>query len=608
MDFNFLLHFSCSCSDDNKCNESDFLSENSDCSYACGTSYEECSSLGVGDATCADVGCNNGGKPGCTVKCKLDYSTCIPSSDQQTMQLDLEMDASGWETSWEISNSDVIVFDIPNGTYKGNDIIREFRCVEKGCHYVTVFDSGDDGIGGNYSLLFDGIDVDTPDFLSSVTFEFGSQFCTQAPTAANATQYPSLYPSESPSLYPTLYPSDMPSLLPSTTPTKIPSQYPSQFPTHFPSIIPSMTPSTSFPSSIPSITTNFEMSSPDPNAQMFGTRTALSQDKVFVCNSQHGNGAIHVFDFAGVYMNSLVASNGADGDEFGKDIAISDMYIVVGAPNANSGEGLAYVYSLSSFTEKVVLVASDHATQGQQRFGESVAISDLRIAVGAPNSNSNKGAVYMFDSFLFTDVRKILAPTPVENTNGLFGSVNILHNERIYIGCPGYSNGTGAVYKYDRSGNWMTMLVGSNIGDEFGYSIGAAGDTLIIGAPKSDVDGLDSGIAYSYDLKNDDAVLSQELRPADAGAGYNFGYSVAISNLSLITAPKIDGGGIGAVYLFDENCNQTNMVTNPTSNSTDQFGYHAVYEAGIGVVGAPLYTAPGGVTNGGIAYIVRTLT
>jgi len=609
--------------DDKKCNESDIASENApDCSNACGTEDAECSSFGVGDATCADVGCDNGGKPRCTVKCKIDYSVCVPASDEQSMLLEFETTENGWQTSWNITNLDGRVFDVAQGTYKNHDTVKEFRCVDRSCHELTLYNTGENEMG-NYSIYFDGVAVDASEFSSSISFEFGTEFCTLAPTAENATRYPSFYPSVIPSRIPTVNPTIVPSLTssinPSQHPSIIPSLLPSQHLSAIPSLIPSIYPSF-IPTQIPTIDTYFRMSSPDPNAQMFGTRIALSQDKVFVSNYFSGKGVVHVFDFGGEYERSVTAPNGANGDEFGKTIAISATYIVVGAPNANNGEGLVYVFSSTSFSLTNTLVANDHHSQGEQRFGESVAISDFKIAVGAPNNDSNKGAVYIYNAIVLFQERKVVPSDSTGTSGGLFGSEIIIHNESvddsfkysIFVSSQGYLNGIGALYRYDTEGSFMKILVGSNPGDKFGKSFGAPDfkDFLIIGAPGSDQYGISSGIAFSYTLQNDDVVQMNEIRPENAGAGLNFGYSIAVASNSsdfLITAPGIDGDEVGAVYLFDSDGNAAMMAKNPTGNSNDQYGYHSSYNEEVAVVGAPMHTDENGVENGGRAYIVRSL-
>lgn len=484
-----------------------------------------------------------------------------------------------------MSGDEGVVLERPEDTYRNYDIVREFHCVKKDCYIFTLFDSGDDGlccedeeedIGGGYSLVIDGYVVNASSFESSINFE--SLACTLPPTS---------YPSLEPSIHPTL----------------IPSVYPSLYPTSAPSIYPSL-----IPTQVPSIEPNYELYNVVPNTQMFGTRIALSNDKVFVSNYHHGSGAVHVFDFFGRFITTLAASNGSEGDEFGKDLGASSTDIVVGAPNANGGEGRVYVYSLSSFSEKDILVANDHTTQGQQHFGEAIGVSDLKIVIGAPDSDSSSGALYIFDGFIRFQERKVVAPQSDGKANGLFGNEVIVQNDRIFAGSPGYSNATGAVYKYDTAGNLMKTIEGSSEGDEFGHSISAFGSMLVVGAPGSDIDGPNSGVANIYDLQNDNAILSTTIRPADGSTGFNFGYSVSVSSSSImITAPKIDSGEVGAVYVFDGDGNETARVENPTGDGDDQYGYHSAYAFGMSVVGAPKYTGSSGVVNSGIAYIIRTL-
>lgn len=340
---------------------------------------------------------------------------------------------------------------------------------------------------------------------------------------------------------------------------------------------------------------------------MFGTRIAQTSDRIFVSNYNHGTGAVHVFDYLGVHIDTLRPSDGAVGDEFGKVIAIKNNHLLIGAPNANGGEGAVYYFSLSSLFEREKLIASDHATQGEQHFGSSVDVSSNYIFVGAPNSDDDEGKVYTFDVFTRGEERRIVAVDSVGKLNGLFGSVVAVIGDKILIGSPGYSQSRGAVYMYDENGILHVVIEGFESGDRFGSSVAATDDRILIGAPNSNVDGVNSGSAYVYNLLNGNVHSNTEMRAESVDEGFNYGYSVGAHDVLLVGSPKIDDGGVGALYVFDGEGNEIMTVPHPFSVSGDQFGYHFSIGNGIGVVGAPKHSLLGETLQSGIAYIFRSL-
>ena len=101
------------------------------------------------------------------------------------------------------------------------------------------------------------------------------------------------------------------------------------------------------------------------------------------------------------YLEQKITSpNPADGDNFGRAVAIQGNLLVVTARKENidaEDVGAAYVFSFKggTWTYQAKLTASD-ATSGSY-FGQSVAIVGDVIAVGARNADPNgAGAVYLF--------------------------------------------------------------------------------------------------------------------------------------------------------------------------------------------------------------------
>lgn len=116
-----------------------------------------------------------------------------------------------------------------------------------------------------------------------------------------------------------------------------------------------------------------------------------------------------------VLLHSLANPNiysTGDADWFGATIAMNDRYIVVGAPEEDSAQGhtsgAAYVFDLSNGElVKTLDYLNNYSNKTNNRVGQSVAMSDLKMAIGSPleqnipnegdiHGGSAAGVVYVF--------------------------------------------------------------------------------------------------------------------------------------------------------------------------------------------------------------------
>ena len=78
--------------------------------------------------------------------------------------------------------------------------------------------------------------------------------------------------------------------------------------------------------------------------------------------------------------------------------------------------------------------------------------------------------------------------------------------------------------------------------DEFGYSLNLSGSRLLVGAPKADANGTDSGAAYIFEQNGSGWNQTAKLSPSGLSAGDEFGYSVSLANnLAFVGARQKDG-------------------------------------------------------------------
>ena len=199
-------------------------------------------------------------------------------------------------------------------------------------------------------------------------------------------------------------------------------------------------------------------------------------------------------------MAKRTAGDGAGQDEFGVAVSIAGDYAIVGSHKdddrgTNSGSAYIFMRSEGSWTEQAKLTASDGAEEDD--FGARVSITDDYAIVGAPFNRElglNAGAAYIFnrDTTNWTEQAKLTA-SDGEAHDALGWSVSIDGDYAIVgaTGADGNAVISGAAYVFNRDGeDWLEQAkIFANDGassDFFGGCVSIDGDYAIIGAFISD--------------------------------------------------------------------------------------------------------------------------
>lgn len=206
----------------------------------------------------------------------------------------------------------------------------------------------------------------------------------------------------------------------------------------------------------------------------------------------------------------LRAADGALGDLFGTQVAISKVNVVVGAPfedAAGLNSGSAYVFSFASGTwlQQQKLVASDGAPG--DLLGSSVALDGDTAVVGAPlddDGGNNSGSAYAFAGAVWAQQAKLVAPDAA--ADDLFGHSVGISGQTAVVGAyadDDHGSGSGSASAFVRDAAWThsAKLTASDAATSsfFGWSAAISGDTAIIGADLADTAGqVDSGAAYGF--------------------------------------------------------------------------------------------------------------
>ncbi len=164
----------------------------------------------------------------------------------------------------------------------------------------------------------------------------------------------------------------------------------------------------------------------------------------------------------------------------------------------------------------------------------------------------------------------------------------------------------GAAYIFERNeggpDNWREVkkLTASDAqaGDEFGISVAVSGDTVVVGAYRTDAGGDDAGAAYIFERNEGGADNWGEvakLVATDAQAGDLFGSSVAIVGDAVVVGAASDdaaGPGAGAAYVFErgqggaDSWGEVKKLTASDAQAGDEFGWSVAVSGDTVVVGA----------------------
>jgi hypothetical protein len=282
------------------------------------------------------------------------------------------------------------------------------------------------------------------------------------------------------------------------------------------------------------------------------------------------SGAAYVFSFTGTaweQVAKLTPDDGAAGDRFGWSVDIDGNVVVVGAwedDDNGTSSGSAYIFSGTGtgWTQTAKLIPGDGA-EGDE-FGYSVAVYGDTVAVGAPADDDNgqsSGSVYVFGNGggNWEQVAKLIAGDGLPGDT--FGNSVDVAAGTIVVGARyaddyGTSSGSSYVFGEGESGwNQIAKLIPNDgaAGDRFGWSVAIDGNTIVVGAWEDDDNGLNSGSAYVFADSGGGWIQTAKLNADDGTAGEEFGYSVGISEGTIVIGAPADddnGDSSGSAYVF----------------------------------------------------------
>ena len=344
-----------------------------------------------------------------------------------------------------------------------------------------------------------------------------------------------------------------------------------------------------------------------PNSRSFGFAVSSSGDRIAVGAPEEGAGAVYVYVRDAVLGWRLeVRVEGSAHERFGSSVALDDRYLLVGAPGGGTmAGGHAYLYEQDAGVwSETARLESPSPRQGDA-FGTSVAVFGVYAIAGAPLADAGTGMVYVFERTgpSLWQYRQTLRSGEAA---GHFGSAIALISEWCLIGAPEADEprgqAAGKAYLFERTGgsDWAqraTLVAGDASGhSHFGtaVAVGQNDQTGIysawVGAPAAGPQ--QSGAAYLFRIHEGQwAQRARYTAPSLSGKN-RIGHSVGVfQDHFLVGMPGVDlGAGAFAaltvdtlVYAWQERA----WHYAPQRQDSAHFGYVVAASQDFVAVGAP---------------------
>jgi len=339
----------------------------------------------------------------------------------------------------------------------------------------------------------------------------------------------------------------------------------------------------------------------------FGRSVAISGDIVVVGEAYaHVDGKLYagrayIFDSDGNLQATLQSPEPILNGAFGRNVAISNDTVVVTESTAHIEDALqagkVYVFDLDGNLIAALQSPEPYSAEwdifesqdpyyeywgGGGNFGFSMDGSGGIIVVGEPytpvEDKIGAGKAFIFDSE-GNLLKTLQAPEPQELSGfgkwGVDVNGDIIVVGEYYAEVEGHKR-AGRAYIFDLDGNLLAALQSPEPEEnaEFGCNVATSGDLVIVGEPLADVEGVNEGKVYVFDL--DGNLLATLLAPAPA-VDAEFGWPVAVRGDIIVVGENYanleEAPEAGRVHVFRKGMvsfEMSSLSINPSSVKEDE--------------------------------------
>ena len=282
----------------------------------------------------------------------------------------------------------------------------------------------------------------------------------------------------------------------------------------------------------------------------FGSTIAIAPPRLAI-TAQNAE-TVYIYRFDGATWLSEETLTQPKSLRFGRSLVFDSNALLIGAPNPG-GIGAVYPYHFDgTWIADPPLLAAEIGGQ----FGHALALDGDVLAIGA-SQESLQGAVHIArrEGGVFTITGPLIAPQDAPTTLQ-FGASLALSDDLLAVGAPASDDDLGAVFVYHQSDadSWDLAAIlhpPEGLSPRFGAALSFAEGSLLVGAP---AEGF--GRVYVYNSPDDPrapvALIESDMRQPEGGY---FGHSIASwGRRALVGSPapmaSSDGDALGLDFLY----------------------------------------------------------
>jgi choice-of-anchor B domain-containing protein len=302
----------------------------------------------------------------------------------------------------------------------------------------------------------------------------------------------------------------------------------------------------------------------------FGRRLAVDGNTLLVSESPSDSsapGVVHVYERTSAtapwrHTATLWAEGAVPGDRVGRALALAGDVAAVGATRSDSMLGAVFVFRRSGGQWQQEAKLRPANLKPGTGFGAAVAIDTDLILVGALQADSNAGAAYLFrrdaSGNWAQEGGALQLPVSGQTTGGatptaqrsgaVFGAAVLLHEGAAYVGAPGFAQGMGRVVRFvydsaqkrwNQGGNLFPFTSTPNT--QFGSALASAGRDIVVGAPGSN---QFRGAIFRFTLDTAGAAVAVTRAAYDStSVQAGFGGAIAAGpDFTVVGMPNADFG------------------------------------------------------------------
>lgn len=370
----------------------------------------------------------------------------------------------------------------------------------------------------------------------------------------------------------------------------------------------------------------------------FGKSVATASDQIMIGapNDANGRGSVYVFDRTETGWQQsakLVPSTGADDDQFGREVDMTETHAIIGAHRAtnasdNERSGVVYFYERREGGWVETQRIDDTGPAEDAHHGFAVAIEGNWAIVGANRDDGGAGAdigsVTIYENVSGTWTKRFAVPSPFSEGGERFGYSVAIYDQWAAVGAIfGGSGDDGRVALYRRNGNqwtlFQTLRKNINNGAQFGRTIGIQNNYLIVGAIRNELPGgpTQEGAAYIYKFDETEAGACQDKQSVPQAGCWEeqqqlssdnllalggFGQFVSLSGAFAVVGEVNEGDGANSnrvTHVYKRDANETwtrtaKLIATERNNSVEFATRVKISDAGTIISGDPLEAGTGG--------------